>query len=121
FGEVWYEGYHEPKYEWQSTGGTDDVEPKLSLMPLIRGTIKGALYALFFAIPLGVLAAIYTSEFMHRNMRAIFKPTMEVMASLPSVVLGFLAALYFAPKAAPIMPTLIVGMVIVPGVFVLFG
>ena len=121
FGKVWYEGYSEPKYEWQSTGGTDDVEPKLSLMPLVRGTIKGALYALVFAIPLGVLAAIYTSEFMHRRMRAIFKPTMEVMASLPSVVLGFLAALYFAPKAAPIMPTILVALVVMPGVFMVFG
>lgn len=121
FGKVWYEDYPEPKYEWQSTGGTDDVEPKLSLVPLMTGTLKGAIYALIFAIPLGVLAAIYTSEFMHRNMRAILKPTMEVMASLPSVVLGFLAALYFAPKAAPIMPTLIVAAVVVPGVFMLFG
>ena len=121
FGKVWYEDYREPKYEWQSTGGTDDVEPKLSLVPLMTGTIKGAIYALFFAIPLGVLAAIYTSEFMHRNMRSILKPTMEVMASLPSVVLGFLAALYFAPKAAPMMPTLIVAVAVVPGVFLLFG
>jgi len=121
FGKVWYEDYPEAKYEWQSTGGTDDVEPKLSLVPLVMGTLKGALYALIFAIPLGVLAAIYTSEFMHRNMRAILKPTMEVMASLPSVVLGFLAALYFAPLAGPIMPTLVVAVVLVPAVFMVFG
>jgi phosphate transport system permease protein len=121
FGKVWYEDYPEAKYEWQSTGGTDDVEPKLSLVPLVMGTLKGALYALIFAIPLGVLAAIYTSEFMHRNMRAILKPTMEVMASLPSVVLGFLAALYFAPLAGPIMPTLVVAVILVPAVFMVFG
>lgn len=121
FGKVWYESYDEPKFEWQSTGGTDDVEPKLSLIPLIMGTIKGALYALLFAVPLAVLAAIYTSEFMHRNMRSVFKPTMEVMASLPSVVLGFLAALYFAPKIGPIMPTAMCALVIVPLVFIVFG
>ncbi|MBZ0135255.1 MAG: ABC transporter permease subunit [Planctomycetes bacterium] len=121
FGKVWYEDYPEPRFEWQSTGGTDDVEPKLSLIPLVTGTLKGAIYALIFAIPLAVLAAIYTSEFMHRRMRSILKPTMEIMASLPSVVLGFLAALYFAPKAAPMMPTLIVACVVVPGVFLLFG
>ena len=68
-----------------------------------------------------MLAAIYTSEFMHRNMRAILKPTMEVMASLPSVVLGFLAALYFAPLAGPIMPTLVVAVILVPAVFMVFG
>lgn len=121
FGSVWYESYPEPKYEWQSTGGTDDVEPKLSLMPLILGTLKGALYALLFAVPLAVLAAVYTSEFMHRNLRTILKPTMEIMASLPSVVLGFLAALYFAPKAAPIMPTILCALFIVPGLFMVFG
>jgi phosphate transport system permease protein len=121
FGKVWYEEYSQPGFEWQSTGGTDDVEPKLSLRPLILGTIKGALYALLFAVPVAVLAAIYTSEFMHRNMRALLKPTMEVMASLPSVVLGFLAALYFAPKAAPMMPTLLCAIVLVPTTFLVFG
>jgi phosphate transport system permease protein len=121
FGKVWYESYPEPQFIWQSSGGTDDVEPKLSLVPLVTGTIKGALYALLFAVPLAVLAAIYTSEFMHRNMRSILKPTMEVMASLPSVVLGFLAALYFARAASSIMPTLICAAVIIPAVYMLFG
>ena len=51
FGKVWYEGYAEPEYVWQSTGGTDDFEPKLSLMPLVFGTIKGTFYAMLFAIP----------------------------------------------------------------------
>lgn len=121
FGEVWYEDFPEPGYEWQTSAGTDDVETKISLMPLIVGTIKGALYALLFSVPLAVLAAIYTSEFMHRRLRGIFKPTMEVMASLPSVVLGALAALYFAPKAAPIMPVIIVALFIIPAVFMVFG
>ena len=65
FGKVWYEGYAEPEYVWQSTGGTDDFEPKLSLVPLIFGTIKGTLYAMLFAIPIAVLAALYTSQFVH--------------------------------------------------------
>ncbi len=121
FGKVWYEGYREPKYEWQSSSGTDDVEPKYSMIPLIIGTLKGGMYALLFAIPLAVLGAIYTSEFMHRKLRATIKPAMEVMASLPSVVLGFLGALYFAPLAAPIMPTLLVMVVLCPTLFLLFG
>jgi ABC-type uncharacterized transport system permease subunit len=121
FGSVWYEGYAEPKYEWQTSSGTDDVEAKYSLMPLIRGSIKGGMYALLFAIPLAVLGAIYTSEFMHRNVRAVVKPAMEVMASLPSVVLGFLGALYFAPMAAPIMPTLLMAVALCPALFMFFG
>ena len=121
FGEVWYEDFPEPGYEWQTSAGTDDVETKISLMPLIVGTTKGAIYALLFSVPLAVLAAIYTSEFMHRRLRGVFKPTMEVMASLPSVVLGALAALYFAPKAAPMMPVILVALVIIPAVFMAFG
>ena len=41
FGKVWYEGYSQPEYVWQSTGGTDDFETKFSLIPLVFGTIKG--------------------------------------------------------------------------------
>ena len=96
FGKVWYEGYAQPEYVWQSTGATDDFESKLSLMPLVFGTIKGTLYAMLFAIPLSVLGALYTSQFVHPTIRAKVKPTVEIMAALPSVVIGFLAGLYLA-------------------------
>jgi phosphate transport system permease protein len=97
FGKVWYEGHDAPKYEWQSTGGTDDFESKFSLVPLTIGTLKGAFYGLLFAIPIAVLAALYTSQFMHYRTRALVKPTVEIMAALPSVVIGFLAGLWLAP------------------------
>ena len=96
FGKVWYEGYAKPEYVWQSTGATDDIEPKFSLVPLIFGTMKGTLYAMLFAIPLAVLAALYTSQFVDAALRAKIKPTVEIMAALPSVVIGFLAGLYLA-------------------------
>ena len=86
----------EPEYVWQSTGATDDIEPKFSLVPLIFGTIKGTLYAMLFAVPLAVLAALYTSQFADPALRAKIKPTVEIMAALPSVVIGFLAGLYLA-------------------------
>ncbi|MBE7491877.1 MAG: ABC transporter permease subunit [Planctomycetes bacterium] len=121
FGRVFYEGYQSPRYEWQSHAGTDDVENKFSLIPLITGSIKGGLYALLFALPLAVLGAVYTSEFMAPRLRSVVKPTMEVMASLPSVVLGFLGALYFAPEAATRMPTLLVFALLTPVLFMLFG
>jgi phosphate transport system permease protein len=97
FGKVWYEGYGRPEYVWQSTGGTNDFETKFSLVPLIFGTLKGTLYALLFAIPLAVLGALYTSQFVHPSIRGRIKPTVEVMAALPSVVIGFIAGLYLAP------------------------
>jgi phosphate transport system permease protein len=97
FGRVWYEGYGRPEYVWQSTGATNDFETKLSLVPLIFGTLKGTLYALLFAIPLAVLGALYTSQFVHPSIRGRIKPTVEIMAALPSVVIGFIAGLYLAP------------------------
>jgi phosphate transport system permease protein len=97
FGKVWYEGYLEPTYTWQSSSGTDVFEPKFSLTPLIFGTLKATVYSLIFAIPIALLGAIYTSEFLHSRIRSTVKPVMEMMESLPTVVLGFIAALLLAP------------------------
>ncbi len=107
FGKVWYEGSSAPKWEWQSTGGSDDFEPKYSLIPLIFGTLKGTLYAMVFAVPIALLAALYTSQFLDPGSRAMIKPVMEIMASLPSVVLGFLAAIYIAPLIEDEVPSLL--------------
>ncbi len=107
FGKVWYEGYEQPEFVWQSTGGTDDFEPKLSLVPLIFGTIKGTIYSLVIAVPLGILAALYTSQFLHKRIKFI-KPVIEIMAALPSVILGFLAGLWFAPLIERIFPAVVI-------------
>jgi len=107
FGRIWYEGQSEPKFDWQSTGGSDDFEPKLSLVPLIVGSLKGTLYALLFAVPIALLAAIYTSQFLKPEVKLVVKPTMEIMASLPSVVLGFLAALWLAPIVDTRVPSVL--------------
>ncbi|MHC4322336.1 MAG: ABC transporter permease subunit [Planctomycetota bacterium] len=108
FGKVWYEGYEEHEYVWQSTGGTDDFEPKFSLVPLIFGTIKGTIYALIIAIPIGILSALYTSQFLHTSLKKIIKPSVEFMAALPSVILGFLAGLWLAPLMERIFPAIII-------------
>lgn len=96
FGKLWYENYPQPVYAWETTGH-ESFEPKLSLVPLIFGTIKATLYSMLFATPIALLAAIYASQFMHARWKARIKPTIEMMASLPSVVLGFVAGLIFAP------------------------
>ena len=97
WGKVWYEGYDEPDYIWQSSASTNDFEPKLSLMPLSFGTIKAALYAMLFAVPIAILGAIYTAQFMAPRMRQTVKPSIEIMEALPTVILGFLAGLWLAP------------------------
>ncbi|MEQ8770627.1 MAG: ABC transporter permease subunit [Phycisphaerales bacterium] len=119
FGRIPYEGYDEPTFVYQSTGSPGS-EPKLSLTPLIWGTMKATIVAMLFAVPLAVLAAIYTSEFLHPSWRKTVKPTIELMASLPSVVLGFIAAILVAPYIAAWLPGVIMSMGVVP-VAVLVG
>ncbi len=97
WGKVWYESYLGPDYVWQSTSASNDFEPKFSLMPLTFGTLKAAFYAMLFAIPLGIMGAIYTAYFMAPRMRALVKPGIEIMEALPTVILGFLAGLWLAP------------------------
>ncbi|MEY4034266.1 MAG: hypothetical protein RL492_1460 [Verrucomicrobiota bacterium] len=97
FGKIWYEGAEGPAYTWQSSSGADEFEAKYSLVPLFYGTVKGTIYALLFALPIALLAAVYVSQFLRPEWRKVVKPTMEIMASLPSVVLGFLAGLWLAP------------------------
>jgi len=114
FGKVWYEGYSEPVYVWQSTASNDAVEPKLSLVPLIFGTFKAAIYSLMLAIPIALLAAIYTSEFLHPSTRAVVKPTMELMATLPSVVVGFVAALVLSPIVENWIAAIVIAFGVIP-------
>jgi len=121
FGKIWYEGFNAPKYEWQSTGGTDDFEPKLSMVPLIIGSLKGTLYAMLFSVPLALLAALYTSQFALPGFKRFIKPLMEIMASLPSVILGFLAALWLAPLLETRVPSILLCLIVVPLAILLFG
>lgn len=121
FGKVWYEGASRPDYVWQSAGATDDFEPKLSMVPLIIGTLKGTFYAMLFALPIAILAAVYTSQFLHPAFRVLVKPAMEIMASMPSVVLGFLAALWLAPVLETRVPSVLLMLALVPLFAFLFG
>ncbi|MEL4279509.1 MULTISPECIES: ABC transporter permease subunit [Shewanella] len=112
--KVWYEGYPEPKFVWQSTSGSDDFEAKLSLMPLAYGTMKAAFYAMLFAVPLAIAGAIYTAYFMSPKVRGIVKPTIEIMEALPTVILGFLAGLWLAPLIEEHLPGILVLLVLLP-------
>jgi len=114
FAPVWYEGASAPAHVWQSSSGSDDFEPKLSLMPLIFGTLKATLYSIMFGAPLAMLAAIYSSEMLHQRARAIVKPTIEFMASLPSVVLGFFAALVIGPWVDAALPAILLSFYTIP-------
>ncbi|MBS1148923.1 MAG: Phosphate transport system permease protein PstC [Myxococcaceae bacterium] len=70
--------------------------PKVSLIPLFIGTLKVSVVAMLIAAPLGVLAALFTSELAPRKLREWLKPTIELLAGVPSVVLGFFALMVLA-------------------------
>lgn len=114
FGPVWYENYDRPDYVWQSSSANDDFEPKLSLTPLIFGTMKGTFYAMIFAVPLALLGAIYTSQFMRPGLKKYIKPGVEIMAAIPSVVIGFLAGLWLAPLMDHGIVSFFIGFFLVP-------
>ncbi len=77
---------------WQPVGAI----PKYGILPLIVGTLKVVLVAMLFATPIGVLAAIFASEFAPPRLRELLKPVVEILAGIPSVVLGFFALMVMA-------------------------
>ncbi|MGP8306317.1 ABC transporter permease subunit [Vibrio sp. YIC-376] len=112
--DVWYEGYPEPEFVWQSTSASDDFEAKFSLVPIAFGTIKAAMFAMLFSVPLAVLGAIYTAYFMSPRMRRVVKPSIELMEALPTVIIGFLAGLWFAPIVEDHLITVVVMLFVFP-------
>lgn len=80
------------RFVWQPVSNV----PKYNLAPLIVGTLKTTIIAVLFAAPLAILAAILSSEFAPRWLRELIKPTIELLAGIPSVVLGFFALIVLA-------------------------
>ena len=66
-------------------------------IPLLVGTFMITLIAMFVAVPIGLMSAIYLSEYATQNIRDFVKPAIEILAGIPTVVYGFFAALWVAP------------------------
>ncbi len=82
FGMEWYPTYDPPSF---------------GIFPLIVGSLIVTILSTFIAVPLGVLAAIYISEIAPRNIKITLKSVIELLAGLPSVVLGFFGMVIVAP------------------------
>ncbi|WP_394153366.1 ABC transporter permease subunit [Vibrio maritimus] len=119
--KVWYESYPEPEFIWQTTAASDDFEGKYSLVPIAFGTIKAAMFAMLFSVPIAVFGAIYTAYFMSSKMRKVVKPTIELMEALPTVIIGFLAGLWFAPIVETHLPAILLLLVALPLLSLLTG
>lgn len=84
--------YDSPKYIWQPVSSI----PKYNIIPLIIGSLKVTIVALIFAVPVALAAAIYVSQLARLRIREIAKPIIELLAGIPSVVLGFFALIVMA-------------------------
>ena len=114
FSEVWYEGYEQPAYVWQTSSAAENYETKFSIIPLVIGSLKASLLALFVAIPLALGAAIYTSFFAEPSVRQYLKPAIEMLEAVPSVVIGFIAAVWMVPIAEEFLLSVILFVVALP-------
>jgi phosphate transport system permease protein len=91
FAQRW-PGYDAAEYIWQPVSEV----PKYAVWPLVVGTLKVTLVAMLVAVPLGVGSALFVSQYAGRRLREIIKPTVELLAGIPSVVLGFFALMVMA-------------------------
>lgn len=71
-------------------------DPRFGLLSLLLGTLKVTIIALLFAAPIAILAALYTATFASKRAKEIIKPTIELLAAFPSVVIGFFALMVLA-------------------------
>ncbi len=93
-----WHGYDHAVFVWQPIGHVE----KYNLVPLFFGTLKVASVALVLAIPLAIIPAIYLSQLASIRTREIIKPLIELLASIPSVVLGFLGMITLSSLLAPL-------------------
>ncbi len=100
------------------------AEPKFGILPLVSGTLLITAIALLVALPLGIIVAVYLSEYAPHKLRETIKPVLELLAAVPTVVYGYFALLFLTPllqKFIPdlsgfnaISPGIIMGIMIVP-------
>lgn len=121
FAEVQYAGYASQQYIWQTSQSAEYVEPKFSLIPLIIGSLKASVLALFVAVPLALGAAIYTAYFASLTLRSYVKPSIEMIEAIPSVVIGFIAAVWLAPFAERSLVSLLGTIICLPAIVLLMA
>jgi phosphate transport system permease protein len=108
--------------EW--TAGFRDPPPVYGILPLLVGTLMVALIAALVAIPIGVTTAVYLSEYASPRLRKVVKPTLELLAGIPTVVYGFFALNTVTPFLRHVFPSIdslnqlsggiVVGIMILP-------
>lgn len=107
------------------TRWTPLLEPKsFGVLPLVNGTLLIVFGAALIAVPVGLASAIYLSEYAHSGIRGFFKPILEVLAGIPTVVYGYFALTFITPVLKLVIPStqvfnatsasIVVGVMILP-------
>lgn len=113
---------------WQFATGTEWTplfdKPLYGILPLLSATLWVAAIALLVAIPLGLILAIYLSEFASQRVREILKPILELLQAVPSIVFGYFALVVLTPLAQQwipelnsfnlLVPSMVLGIMILP-------
>ncbi|WP_217589661.1 phosphate ABC transporter permease subunit PstC [Lentibacillus saliphilus] len=90
--------------------------PEFGVLPLITGTVLSSAVAMAVAAPVGLMTAIYLSEYASERARKIFKPMLEVLAGIPTIVYGFFAFTFVTPLLREIIPGLEATNILSPGI-----
>ena len=90
--------------------------PSFGVLPLVAGTVLVSLIAMMVALPMGLLSAIYLSEYANSKVRRILKPVLELLAGVPTVVYGYFALLFVTPLLQRVFPALTSFNALSPGI-----
>ncbi|MFD2130618.1 phosphate ABC transporter permease subunit PstC [Pseudogracilibacillus auburnensis] len=90
--------------------------PQFGVLPLLMGTLTSTFIAILVALPIGLMSAIYLSEYAPNNVRKICKPILEVLAGIPTIVYGFFAFTFVTPLLKYVIPGLDATNILSPGI-----
>src|SRR5699024_3599702 len=91
-------------------------DPQLCILPLLMGTLISTIIAMCVAIPIGLMTAIFLSEYASSRVRKTVKPLLEVVAGIPTIVYGVFAFTFVTPVWKKVIPTLETTNILRPGI-----
>jgi phosphate transport system permease protein len=92
------------------------ANPRFGVLPLVAGTVLVSSIAMAVALPMGLLSAVYLSEYASAGVRRVVKPVLEVLAGIPTVVYGYFALLFVTPLLQRVIPSLAGSNALSPGI-----
>jgi phosphate transport system permease protein len=92
------------------------ADQRFGVLPLVVGTLLVSAIAMAVALPMGLMSAIYLSEYAHPQLRRVVKPVLEVLAGVPTVVYGYFALMFVTPLLQHVVPDLAGFNALSPGI-----